>query len=346
MCPIVRWIFDSYLAGHSAEWIAGEMTKWKIPTAWGRGIWREQTIRKILANEKYIGDALCQKSYTTSTFPFERRMNKGNADQYYTENSHPAIIDRDTFQRVQALTKRRAQRASAPPAEYLLSRKIVCGECGTIFTRKITRSGYVVWVCRRHDRRAADCPVGRIAEIEIYAAFVRMFNKLKLHEGIILKPALGQLRDLNDALQKGNPAMLAINRAIAEATEQSHNVTILQSRGLLDAAACSAKLRDIEAKLTELRRERRRLLKNEDLEEVMETLRQTADMIHNGPERLEGFDESLFADLVEKIIAEFMIFLVLIKRMQLLNCNRSIYFSLGQKMRIGIKIHSNPHLLA
>ena len=98
--------------------------------------------------------------------------------------------------------------------------------------------------------------------------------------------------------------MLAVNRAIAEATEQSHNVTVLQSWGLLDAAACSVKLRDIEAKLTELRRERRRLLKNEDLEEVMETLRQTADMIHNGPEQLEGFDEALFADLVERITAE------------------------------------------
>ncbi|MDE6455249.1 MAG: recombinase family protein, partial [Dysosmobacter sp.] len=67
---------------------------------------------------------------------------------------------------------------------------------------------------------------------------------------------------------------------------------------------CSTNLRDMAAKLTELRRERRRLLKNEDLEEVMETLRQTADIIHNGPERLEGFDEAPFADLVEKIIVE------------------------------------------
>lgn len=130
-------------------------------------------------------------------------------------------------------------------------------------------------------RRAA--PPDRIAESEICAAFVRMYNKLKLHEGIILKPALERLRDLNDALQKGNPAMPAVNRAIAKATEQSHNVTALQSRGLLDAAACSAKLRDFEAKLTELRRERRRLLKNEDLEEVMEALRQAAALIHDGP---------------------------------------------------------------
>ncbi len=146
--------------------------------------------------------------------------------------------------------------------------------------------------------------MGRISEAEIYAAFVRMYNKLKLHEGIILKPALTQLQELNNALQRGNPAMLEINKAIAAASEQSYKVSTLQSRGLLDSAVCSAKLLDIEARLAELRRERRRLLKNEDIEEVMDTLRQTADLIHSGPERLERFDETLFADLVEKITAE------------------------------------------
>ncbi len=146
--------------------------------------------------------------------------------------------------------------------------------------------------------------MGRIPETEIYTAFVRMYNKLKLHEGIILKPALAQLHDLNDALQRDNPAMLEVNRAIATASEQSYKVSALRSRGLLDADACAAKLLEIEAKLAELRRERRRLLKNEDIEEVMDTLRQTADIIHSGPERLDSFDEALFADLVEKITAE------------------------------------------
>ena len=301
---IVRWIFDQYLSGFSTARIAEEMTRREIATTWGRGVWHEQTIRKILSNEKYIGDALCQKSYTTDTFPYERRLNKGDVDQYYTEHTHPAIIERESFEKVQALMKRRADRASSPPREYPLSRKITCGVCGSIFTRKLTRGGLALWVCRKHDHRAADCLVGRIPEAEIYTAFVRMYNKLKRHEGIILKPALAQLRDLNDALQRGNPAMLTVNRAIAEESERSYNVNVLQAKGLLDAAACSAKLLDIEAKLAELRRERRRLLKNEDIEEVMDTLRQTADLIHSGPNRLERFDEVLFADLVEKITAE------------------------------------------
>ena len=301
---LIRWIFESYLSGHSTKWIAARMTEQGIPTTWNRGVWHEQVIRKILANEKYIGDSLCQKTFTTDTFPYERRLNKGDADQYYTERSHPAIIEREAFERVQALMKKRADRISNPPVEYPLSKKIICGECGSIFTRKQTKIGLALWVCRKHDRRAADCPIGRIPESEVYTAFVRMYNKLRLHEGVIITPALTQLQELNNALQRGNPAMLEINKAIAATSEQSYKVTTLQSKGLLDAAVCSAKLMDIEAKLAELRRERRRLLKNEDIEAVIDTLRQTANLIQNGPERLERFDEVLFADLVEKITAE------------------------------------------
>ena len=146
--------------------------------------------------------------------------------------------------------------------------------------------------------------MGRIPETEIYAAFVRMYNKLKQNEAIILKPALAQLDDLNTALQRDNPAMLAVNKAIADASEQNYKVTVLQARGLLDADACTAKLQTIQAQITDLRRERRRLLKNENLEDVMESLRQTVNTIHNGPDRLDGFDALLFTDLVEKIIAE------------------------------------------
>lgn len=173
-----------------------------------------------------------------------------------------------------------------------------------MFTRKASKKGYVTWVCWRHNYHADDCPVGRIPESEIHATFVRMYNKLRLHEGIILTPAFAQLDDLNAALQQGNPAMLAVNKAIAEATEQSYKVNQLRAKGLLDESACTTKLLDINAKLAELRRERRRLLKNEDIEDVIDALRQTVDTLHTGPENLDGFDETLFADLVEKIIAE------------------------------------------
>ena len=299
----VRWMFESYLNGHSLDWIAEQMSQTGFLTSDGRSRWQHTTILYVLTNEKYIGDALAQKTFA-SAFPFVKKRNKGERDQFYTENTHPAIISKEVFDRVQELFKRKSCRQKAIAHAYPMTLKILCGKCGTPFARREGRSGLVVWVCRKHDKNASHCPMGRIPETEIYTAFVRMYNKLKFHEGIILKPALAQLHDLNNALQRDNPAMLEVNRAIATASEQSYKVSALRSRGLLDEAACSAKLLDIEAKLTELRRERRRLLKNEDIEEVVDTLRQTADIIHSGPERLDSFDEALFADLVKKITAE------------------------------------------
>lgn len=300
----VRWIFKAYLSGSSAKWIADELTMMKIPTGWGKEKWREQTILKIISNEKYIGDSLCQKTYTTDCFPFVRKNNHGNTEQYYVEDTHPAIISRDIFDKVQALRQRKGARVRKPHSEYPLSLKICCGECGSKFSRRETKSGYVTWVCRKHDNAASDCPVGRIPEREIYAAFVRMYNKLRRHESILLQPALRQMEDLDIALQRDNPAMLEVNRAIAEAAEQSYKITKLQTAGLLDADTCASKLVSINARLTQLRGERRRLLKNEELQDVMDALRRTADIIHGGPERLDVFDEILFAELVERIVAE------------------------------------------
>lgn len=298
----VRWIFQQYLAGKSTHWIADQLNASGIPNPRDKGLWGKTAVNYILTNEKYIGNALCQKSYTANTFPFERKINHGEVDLYYVECTHPAIIARDTFEKVQTLMRKKAERTIVTPAQYPLSKKLFCGECGCVFSRKVNNTGYTAWVCRKHLHQASDCPTGRVAEQAIYAAFVRLYNKLKLHEGIILKPALSQLNDLNETLQRGNPAMLAVNQAIAEAAEQSHKISILQSRGLLDADACTAKFQEINAKLTRLRRERRRLMKNEDIEETLEALQGTVDVVHNGPERIESFDEPLFTELIEKII--------------------------------------------
>ena len=120
----------------------------------------------------------------------------------------------------------------------------------------------------------------------------------------VLLPALVQMGDLNNAVIKGSPAMLAVNRAIAEASEQSHKLAEIQARQLVDEAVCTAKLREISLKITQLRRERRRIRKNEDIEDAMETLQQTIGIIETGPEKLDQFDEDLFLQLVEGITAE------------------------------------------
>lgn len=235
---------------------------------------------------------------------YRRKDNHGEADQYYVEHTHPAIISYEDFQKVQELLKRRAERQSIPHDQTPLARKIICGQCGTLYMRRISKAGYVSWVCRKHDRKAADCPNGRISEDSIHAAFLRMYRKLRTHDGIVLSPVLRQMETLSDALHRGNPAMLAVNTAIATASEQSYHLTKLHTAGLLDKAALSAKQAELNAKLTELRRERRKLLCNEDIDEQVDAIRLTIDTIRNGPETLSSFDEILFTKLVERIVVD------------------------------------------
>ena len=299
----VRWAFDAYLKGNSSKWIAEQLTAKGVPTQNGAEKWQETSIRYLLTNEKYIGDTLCQKSYSCG-FPFVQKRNRGERMQYYVENSHPAIIDRDTFEKVQELLRKKAQKEKRRRERSPFALKILCGNCGTMFLRRTSKNGYVTWVCRTHDRSADACHVGRIPESEIRAAFLRMYRKLKCNADMILKPAMEQMNALDAILQQNNPKTLTINRAIAEATEENHKISTLRVNGLLDADTCTARMNVISAKLAQLRRERRRLAENEALDEVMDALRKVRQTILDGPEQMDDFDDDLFESLVEKIIAE------------------------------------------
>lgn len=80
----------------------------------GKSHWSAVTVKYILTNEKYIGDSMTQKTYTPQIFPLRSRPNKGELDKFYTENTHPAIINKEDFNVAQMLIKKRAERENAP----------------------------------------------------------------------------------------------------------------------------------------------------------------------------------------------------------------------------------------
>lgn len=303
---VIRWVFESYLNGQGIIAIAEEMNRRGVPKKHGGTTWIPYAVACWLRNEKYTGNTLCQKTFTTG-FPYISVKNRGEVDQFYIENSHPAIISQEIFDKVQALRKQKKAPVSAP-SKFPLTRKMICGKCGATFYRTVDRHGANDWVCSGHrdgNRNGKGvCPNLPVRERDIYTAFIRMYNKLRLHEGIILRPALDQMETLESAVQRENPAMLEVNRAIAQATEQNYKISKLRSNGLLDDDACSAQLAALEAQLTQLRAKRRRLLKNDDISEVIEGLRQVIDILHQGPERLEKFDEELFNEMVEQITVD------------------------------------------
>ncbi|MCM1167974.1 MAG: recombinase family protein, partial [Ruminococcus sp.] len=103
----VRKIYRLFLDGRTVRSIAEQLTDEGIPTPSGKKNWSVSTIMSILQNEKYKGDALLQKTYTVDFLSKKVKKNKGEIPQYYIQNSHPAIIDPDTFELVQNEIKRR-----------------------------------------------------------------------------------------------------------------------------------------------------------------------------------------------------------------------------------------------
>ena len=303
---VIRWVFESYLNGQGIVAIAEEMNRRGVPKKHGEAAWIPYAVACWLRNEKYTGNTLCQKTFTTG-FPYISVKNRGEVDQFYIENSHPAIISQEIFDKVQALRKKKKAPASAP-SKFPLTRKMICGKCGATFYRTVDRHGANNWVCSGHKdgnrNGKGACPNLSVRERDIYTAFIRMYNKLRLHEGIILRPALDQMEALESAVQRENPAMLEVNRAIAQATEQNYKISKLRASGLLDADACAAKLAALDVQLTQLRAKRRRLLRNDDISEMADALRQTVETLHQGPEQMDEFDEELFNEMVEKIAVD------------------------------------------
>ena len=105
---VVKRIYREYLEGASLAQIGKSLEADGILTAAGKAKWRPETLKKILRNEKYIGDALLQKTYTVDFLSKKRVKNNGIVPQYYVENSHEAIIPRDLYMQVQEEMVRRA----------------------------------------------------------------------------------------------------------------------------------------------------------------------------------------------------------------------------------------------
>ena len=153
---VVQRIYAEYMEGRSFLQIKRGLEADGVLNGAGHKKWHESNIKQILTNEKYIGDALLQKTYTVNTLEKKRVANNGVAPKYYVEGSHEAIIDKDVFLRVQAAEiARRANiltdgKKRIYSSRYALSSIVFCGHCGDIFRRiKWNNRGCksTVWRC-------------------------------------------------------------------------------------------------------------------------------------------------------------------------------------------------------
>jgi len=290
----VRRIFSNYLKGSGVKEIAEALTE-----ETGE-VWHATKIRYILGNERYIGDSMFQKKYTSEMLPFKKKRNKGELPRYYVEGTQEAVIDKDTFNAVQKLLKKR-ENNTPQGQQYIFTKMIVCSNCGHSFKRAVI-NGKVYWVCNYHNHNAKNCPMKPIPETAIQNAYVKMFNKLKRFGKEIISPAVSQLEDLIMKEQCGNQQILAARGEIIAAREKMNQITRLHSNGILSDDIYNAQKKEIEAKMMRLKE---MMTAATDTDGIVSTLDKLSDLmdILDEHEVMAEFDETVFGLTVEKMTA-------------------------------------------
>ena len=178
---VVRLIFRLFLEGRTPHSIASELTRRGIKTPGGKDVWNQKTVRRMLSNEKYKGDALLQKEFTVDFLQKKMKKNEGEVPQYYVEGNHEAIIDPAVFDMVQAELAKRSRGGSRYSGVSIFSNKIKCADCGGWYGSKVWHSTdryrKIVYRCNRKYNNEK-CQTSHVTEEEVKKAFVSAYNQL------------------------------------------------------------------------------------------------------------------------------------------------------------------------
>lgn len=178
---IVRMIYAFFLEGMSPHTIAKELTGRGIKTPTGKDNWSAETVRRILTNEKYKGDALLQKEFTVDFLTKKTKKNNGEIPQYYIEDDHEAIIAPVVFDMVQQEMERRCRGGARYSGVSIFSSKVKCGQCGGWYGSKVWHSTdkyrKIIYRCN-HKYGDRKCTTPHITEEEIKTTFLTAVNQL------------------------------------------------------------------------------------------------------------------------------------------------------------------------
>ena len=163
---VVKRIFRNFLDGKSRLETERELAAEGITTRDGCR-WVDSNIKVVLTNVTYTGNLLLQKEFISDPISKQRKKNRGELPQYYVEDTHPAIIDKATFDFVQEEMARRRELGALANKSLNTScftGKIKCPYCGQSYmhNKRTDRGDMEFWNCgsKKKKKKGTGCPVG------------------------------------------------------------------------------------------------------------------------------------------------------------------------------------------
>ena len=309
----VRLIYKLFLDGYSMTNIKKMLESKGVLTAKGKKVWNESLISSILKNEKYVGDALLQKTYTLDCITHKVVRNHGERPMYLVTDHHAPIIDRDTYNRVQQELARRSSKRKISDktiteqgkysSKYALSELLICGYCGTPY-RRTTWSArgkkQIVWRCiSRLEHGKKYCPDSpTIKEEQLHKAIIHAINNYyscRNDIARILKANIGTVLEC-----QGQEEIISIENRLKEIDQARNDLVNLIASGGCDEDKLDNEFSRLYQEEQQLN-ERLEMLRsqNKTSAETQAKINKIMDMIEHEKFELETFDNVLIRKLIE-----------------------------------------------
>ena len=314
---VVRSIYDQYLSGASLRMIKDRLEAEQIPNVTGGSQWTITAIRSILTNEKYCGDVLLQKTYISDCISRKVIRNTGQLPMYLVQNHHEGIVERKTFDAVQAEMARRSagkspSKKNAPTgmtsyaSKYALSERLVCGECGTLYRRCTwSKQGRkrIVWRCvSRLDYGTNYCHNSPTLDEEpLQKAILAAINSVMSQKSTLIRQITSAM-EMELAPVPGESMSLAdIERRLGELNDQTREL-VAESARAEDATACTAQLRAVMNGAAVLK-EKRALIEEQRQSnaQAVRRIEDAAAAMAQASTHISEWDEALIRQLVDTV---------------------------------------------
>ena len=188
------------------------------------GLWSSRTVNSILNNEVYIGN-MVQGRQRIKSYKVHEAVQVPKEEWFIVENTHEAIIDKETYERAQELQKRDTRTAPTSKTLSLFAGMIKCADCGKSM-RKTSSKDKAYYVCRTHrDKSATACTKHSIRE-DILKEAVLIAIQQQIDLIATMSQIIEEINNLPDVNKKSDRLEKALR---AKQMELSKNNTVLDS---------------------------------------------------------------------------------------------------------------------